>query len=249
MVNRLSIRSLLLTIHYLLFTPFAVEAAKPLERTAFNAPFSVQAVVLKNSITLTWQWAKPESFVVLKEFGFDVKRSDGKVFFTKTTTYQDEGLSPGSYSYSVRVRGLTKEKGKKILLTSDWSETVTGNVVEVCPAPPRIELKVTPTQKVYSSIPSLRFRLQGSVLMEKSCTLSGAKYLLDTGRGIAHSGELIVDKLGHFDAFVNALGPEDEIPAGVASFSVSVTAENEIGPSSSDVYTLDVALQNPYAPR
>lgn len=224
-------------------------AAKPLEeRVTFTTPFNVQTVVLQKTIAVSWQWMKPDALEAMKDFGFDVRRGDGKTFFSKATAYQDEKLTPGLYSYAVRVRGRIKEKGKWVLLTSEWSETVRAKVVDVCPAAPHVELQVTPTQKTYSSIPSLRFRLQGQVVMDKACTLSGAKYLLDTGRGIMHTGPLKVDAQGRYDVFVNALGPEDEIPAGVASFSVSVTAENEVGPSTSDVYTLDVALQNPYAP-
>jgi hypothetical protein len=234
----------------LAFLPLLLHAKKGIpERAEFMAPVNVQAVTLKNAISVSWEWKKPETLRVYKEIGFDVKRSDGKMFYTKVTAFQDNDLPPGAYSYSTRVRALVKEKGKSLYLVSDWSETVGGKIVAVCPGPPKIELSVIPTQKVYSSIPSLRFRLQGTVLMDKACTLSWAKYHLDTGRGIAHSGTLKVDKMGKYDAFVNALGPEDEIPTGVASFSVSVTAENESGPSTSDVYTLDVALQNPYAPR
>lgn len=228
---------------------FAQAKAPPTERTEFLAPANVQAVVLKKSIAIHWVWKKPDLLPVYKEFGFEIKRSDGRTFFTPALSFQDDGLSPGVYAYSVRVRAFSKEKGKKIFHVSDWSETVSGRIVEECAGPPRIELTVTPTQKVYSAIPSLRFRLQGSVRLEKGCSLLGAKHHIDTGRGISHTRPLPVDKEGRFDAFVSAIGPEDEIPSGTASFSVSVTAESEAGASTSDVYTLDVELQNPYAPR
>jgi len=217
-------------------------------RNELPAPYTLQAVALKQTITLTWQWPRPEELPIFKEFGFEIKRSDGKTFLAPGTTYADADLAPGTYSYVVRVRGLTKERGKRILYVSDWSERATGSILSSCPHPPAIELAVEPTQKSYSSIPSLRFHLKGKISVETGCTLGNAHYHLDTGTGIAHSGDLPVDAQGHFDAFVNAIGPEDEIPAGRASFAVTVIAEDEAGPATSDAYTLDVELQNRFAP-
>ena len=90
--------------------------------------------------------------------------------------------------------------------------------------------------------------MKGKVNLEPGCTLVSAHYHIDTGTGINHAGDLAVDAQGRFDTFVNAIGPEDEVPAGRASFAVTVTAENEAGPVTSDVYTLDVELRNPFAP-
>jgi hypothetical protein len=217
-------------------------------RNELPAPYNLQAVVLKKTITLTWQWARPEELPIFKEFGFEVKRGDGKIFHASGTSYADADLPPGSYSYSVRVRGLSKEKGKRITYVSDWSEQASGTIQSTCSRAPTVELTVEPAQKAYSSIPSLRFHMKGKVTVEAGCTVVSAHYHLDTGTGINHGGNLPVDAQGRFDTFVDAFGPDDEVPSGRASFAVTVTAEDEAGPVTSDVFTLDVELRNPYAP-
>jgi hypothetical protein len=131
---------------------------------------------------------------------------------------------------------------------SDWIGPVGGDIKISCPRPPTIDLAVEPTRKRYASVPSLRFHLQGNVSVDSGCTLETVKYHLDTGTGIVHSGPLAVDAKGHFDAFVNAFEPEDEIPTGKASFAITASAENESGPATSSVYTIDVELENPFAP-
>src|SRR5207247_11027706 len=105
------------------------------------------------------------------------------------------------------------EKHRKVTYVSDWSEPASGTIKTSCSNPPSIIFNVEPTQKAYSSIPSLRFRLSGKVSVEQNCTLGKVSYHLDTGAGIAHGGPLQVDTQGRFDTFVNAFGPEDEIPA------------------------------------
>ena len=232
-----------ITIFYLPLTTFAADV-----RNELPAPTSFSAIVLTKTITLTWQWPRPEELPVFKELGYEVKRSDGKIFRVKDTSYLDANLSPGTYSYVVRVRGLTKEKGKPITYVSDWTESVSGTIKVSCPRPPTVELTVEPTQKAYSSIPSLRFHIKGTATVDSGCTLGNISYHLDTGTGIAHNGPLTVDPEGRFDKFVNAFGPEDEIPVGRASFSFTVTAEDEAGPATSDAFTLDMELRNPYAP-
>jgi hypothetical protein len=217
-------------------------------RNELPAPNNLQAVVLKKTITLSWQWTRPEELPIFKEFGFEVKRSDGKTHIVPGATYADADLAPGSYSYTVRVHGLSKEKGKRITYISDWSEPAAGTINTSCPQSPTIELTVEPTQKSFSSIPSLRFHLKGKVTVEPGCTLEGAHYHLDTGTGINHTGEVPVDAQGRFNTFVDAIGPDDEVPAGKVSFGVTVTAKDEVGPITSDVYTLDVELRNPFAP-
>ncbi len=236
-----------IAIVYFLLSPFAF-GAKPPERNELPAPFNLQAVVLQKTITLTWQWAKPEELPVFTEFGYELKRQDKKTFLVQSTAYQDEKLAPGSYSYVVRVRGVAKEKGKKIIYVSDWSESAAGAINQTCAKAPTVDLSVEPTQKAYSSIPSLRFHIKGQASLETGCTLGNVSYHLDTGEGIAHGGPLKVDGQGRFDTFVNAFGPEDEIPSGRVSFSITATAENEAGPSTSGAYTIDVDLRNPFAP-
>jgi hypothetical protein len=217
-------------------------------RNELPAPTSLSAVILTKTITLTWQWPRPEMLPVFKEFGYEVKRSDGKTFRASDTSYVDANLSPGTYSYVVRVRGVAKEKGRLITYVSDWTEGASGSINAQCPRPPAVELTVEPTQKAYSSIPSLRFHMKGKAAVDPGCTLGNVSYHLDTGTGIVHSAPLKVDAKGQFDTFMNAFGPEDEIPVGHTSFSFTVTAEDEAGPVTSDVYTVEVELRNPYAP-
>jgi hypothetical protein len=227
---------------------FASSAWAVDERNELPAPYNLQAVVLNKVITLSWQWPRPEELPVFKEFGYEVKRSDGKTFIVPGTAYADSALAPGSYSYTVRVRGLAKENGKRILYVSDWSDPAKGTIQIACQRAPTVELTVDQTQKEYSSISSLRFHLKGKISVDSGCTLIAAHYHLDTGTGITHGGILPVDAKGGFDTIVNALGPDDEVPSGRASFAVTVTAEDEAGPVTSDAYTLDVELRNPYAP-
>jgi hypothetical protein len=217
-------------------------------RNELPAPINLSAVVLTKTITLTWQWPRPEELPVFKEWGYEVKRSDGKISRVRDATYFDANLAPGTYSYMVRVRGVSKEKGKLITYVSDWTERVSGTVNASCPRPPTVELAVEPTQKAYSSIPSLRFHIKGKAIVDSGCTLGNVSYHLDTGTGITHGGPLKVDAQGQFDKFVNAFGPEDEIPVGHASFAFTVTAEDEAGPVTSDAFTLEMELRNPYAP-
>ncbi len=131
---------------------------------------------------------------------------------------------------------------------SDWSEPATGIIKTVCAGPPAVTLSVEQTQKAYASVSSLRFHLKGQAMVDAGCTLGPVNYHLDTGTGIAHGGPLPIDAHGHFDTFVNAFGPEDEIPAGRVSFAITATASDEAGPNTSDVFTVDVDLQNPFAP-
>ncbi len=217
-------------------------------RNELPAPFNVQAVTLKNTITLSWQWPPPEELPQFTRFGYDVKRQDGKIFSSLETTYTDINLPPGHYSYVVRVRGEAKQKRKKVTYVSDYSEPAGGSIKTTCAHSPTVTLAVEPTQKAYTAITSLRFHIKGQASMEKGCQLGSARYHLDTGAGIAHGGPLPLDAQGRFDAFINAFGPEDEIPSGRVSFSITATAENEAGPATSDAFTIDVNLRNPYAP-
>ncbi len=236
-------RRLLLSLFALASCAWAADV-----RNELPAPFNLQAVTLQKTITLSWQWPKPEELPVFTHFGYEVKRSDGKTFLASGTTYADEKLAPGSYSYVVRVRGVAKEKGKKVIYVSDWSEPATGVVNATCSRSPTVELTVEPTQKAYSTVSALRFHVKGRASLESGCTLGNVSYHLDTGTGIAHGGPLPVDAHGRFDTFVNAFGPDDEIPSGHVSFAITATAENEAGPATSNAFTIDVYLRNPYAP-
>lgn len=218
-------------------------------RNELPAPSNLQAVVLKKTISLTWQWQAPEELPVFTDFGYEIKRQDGKTFRTSAVSWTDSGLAPGAYTYRVRARGAAKEKGGRVAYVSDWTGPVGGEIKGSCPRPPSIELTVEPTQKAYSSIPTLRFHIQGRATVDPGCALGAMTYHLDTGTGIVHTGPLPVKDRGRFDTFVNAFGPDDEIPSGRTSFSITASAEDEAGPAISSVYTVDVELQNPFAPR
>ncbi len=217
-------------------------------RNELPAPFALQAVTLKDSITLSWQWPRPESLPVFSQFRYEVKRSDGKHFLVSDATFRDDRSAPGTYTYVVRVFAMAKQRGKQIAYVSDWSESASGTLTLQCARPPTVEMNVEPTQKNYSSIPSLRFHLRGQASIEPGCTLTSVNYHLDTGTGVNHGGPLQPDSRGRFDAFVDAFGPEDEIPSGRVSFSLTATAQNEAGQSTSNVYTVDVELRNKFAP-
>jgi hypothetical protein len=212
------------------------------------APYNLQRVVLGQSVSLSWQWQVPEQRPLFLEFGFEVKRNDGKVFFVPETAYVDHQLAAGDYSYTVRARGITKEKRKRVTYLSDWSEPMAATIKMTCPRPPVISLKVESTKRNYESIPSLRFHITGQAAVENGCTLGPVKYHLDTGTGIAHDGPLPVDAQGHFDTFINAFGPDDEIPTGNTTFSISAITDDEAGQTISDIFTVEVELRNPYAP-
>ncbi len=84
--------------------------------------------------------------------------------------------------------------------------------------------------------------------MDAACTLGNVSYHLDTGTGITHGGPLKTDAHGHFDTFINAIGPDDEIPSGHVSFAITAAAEDEAGPATSSIFTVDLDLRNPFAP-
>jgi hypothetical protein len=237
----------LLTFAFCLW-PCRLTWAKEDVRNELPGISNLQSVVLQKAITLSWQWQAPEELPIFTTFGYEVKRQDGKKFLTSQTTYTDSDLSPGSYMYVVRARGLTKEKGKQVIYISDWSEPAGGQITSTCPRPPALDLAVEPTQKKYAYVASLRLHIQGHAAVESGCQLGSVTYHLDTGTGIVHTAPLPVDTQGHFDAFVNAFGPEDEIPSGQVSLAITVTAEDEAGPVTSNAFTIDVDLENPFAP-
>jgi hypothetical protein len=211
-------------------------------------PYNLQAVLLNKAVTLRWKWQPPDLIPDFDNFGYEVKRKDGKTAMVSDTVYSDVGLAFGTYSYVVRVRGDTKENGRHITHVSDWSEPAEATIKVACSRAPSITLAVESTRKSYSAIPSLRLHLTGGTHVPEGCTLTGVTYLLDTGMGITHSGTLKTDAQGRFDDVVEAIGPDDEVPAGSATFTVSATAEDEAGPTTSDGYSITVDLQNKFAP-
>ncbi|HVO33069.1 MAG TPA: hypothetical protein VMU17_04080 [Elusimicrobiota bacterium] len=212
------------------------------------APYNVQSVALNHAITVSWRWHEPENHPIFTDFGFEIRRGDGKAFLVPETTFTDFDLAFGSYSYVVRVRAGSRERGKRVDHVSGWSEPAEAAIQVTCSGPPTVALTVETTQKTYSDIPSLRLHLKGSASVPEGCTLSRVSYQLDNGTGISHSGMLQPDANGRFDSFVDAITPEDEVPEDSASFTVTATAHDEAGPASSDAFTINVQLRDRYAP-
>jgi hypothetical protein len=217
-------------------------------RNELPTPSNLQAVVLKKSISLAWQWQAPEELPAFTDFGYEIERQDGKRFFSAAATWTDSGLVPGSYAYVVRARGVVKEHGRRIIYVSDWTAPAEGSIKISCQRAPTIEMNAEPTQKELSTISSLRFHIRGQASVDKGCTLEAVTYHLDTGAGVVHTGPLPVDANGRFDAFVNAYGPEDELPTGHESFSITAKAEDEAGPVISSVYSVDLDIKSRFAP-
>jgi hypothetical protein len=226
----------------------ALAKSKEDVRNELPTPFGLQAVVLNKTITLSWQWQPPEELPVFAEFGYEIRRQDGKLFKTPLNTFADVELASGTYSYEVRARGVMKEKGKPVIYVSDWAGPEGGDIKTSCPRPPSIEMTAEPTAKRYGSVGSTRFHLQGKATADSGCTLQSVRYHFDTGTGIVHTGPLKLDSKGQFDTFVNAFEPEDEIPSGRATFNITAVAVDEAGPSTSDAYSVEMELENPFAP-
>ena len=212
-------------------------------------PYGLQAVTTNRAVALQWHWQPPEQQPQFTDFGYEVLRGDGAHAVVSQLTYTDLGLDYGHYTYKVRVRGGSKEHGKRVNHVSSWSETVEADVRVACEAAPRVDLQVTPTQKSFDSAPSLRMRLSGRVLSGEGCTLQKVTYHVDAETGLSHTGNLIVDSQGRFNDVVDAIGPEDEVPSGETSFTVTVSAANEAGPATSNAYTLTMQQQNKFAPQ
>lgn len=213
------------------------------------SPYNFQLVPLNKTVTLTWEWAKPEGLPAFQYFGFEIQRNGQTIARVADQTYTDLTAPWGTHTYKVRVRGGAKAKKKMLEHVSDWSEPASTTLSVKCIQSPIIRLTVAPTQSTYSSVPSLRMRLKGDVRLTEGCTLLKTTYNIDSGTGISNTGKLHVDKQGRFDEYVDALGPQDELPSGRISFQVTATAENESGPTTSDAFTLSMELQNRFAPR
>jgi hypothetical protein len=212
-------------------------------------PFNVQPVVVNKTVTLTWNWQGAETMPEFTDFGYQVRRNPGGFALVSDPTFSDFNIAVGSYSYQVRVVGGSRQKGKRVNHLSDWSEPVQAAIVSTCPQAPRVELTVQPTQTTYASITSLRMRLRGWAQAPEGCRLQKVTYKLETGFGTTHAGLLKTNAQGQFDQLINAITPDDEVPEGMATFTVSVSAEDEVGPATSDAYTVSIELRNPFAPK
>ena len=208
--------------------------------------YNLQPSVVGNEVTLTWSWQLPERHPNFQSFGFETERADGKHWTVGPTTFSDFHLPFGTYTYRVRTLGEAKERGQKIMHVSEWSEPVQAVIQVSCSGAPTLQFAVQPVQRGGST---LRFHLTGNITVPSGCHLGNTIYRVETPAANNRSGPLSVGKNGHFDATVDAIGPEDDTPAGAMSFTVTVTAEDEAGPATSDAFTVSLELQNPYAPK
>jgi hypothetical protein len=211
-------------------------------------PFNIQTVVVNKEVTLSWSWQPSDTMPAFMDFAYEIRRSDGKLGLVSELTFSDFDVAVGTYSYQVRVIGGSKENGRRVNHVSDYSEPAQATVKSSCPDVPTIQLSVEPTQDSYSSVTSLRMRLRGAAQVPEGCTLQKVTYKIDTGIGTSRTGTLKIDAQGRFNELVDALTPEDEVPEGMATFTVTATARDEVGPISSDAFTLSIELRNQFAP-
>ncbi len=233
---------------YCLLSPYAVDA-KALTVEDLPTPYNLQSVVKNQSVTLSWTWEPPNPGPTFQSFGYEVFRGTGGVAVVGKTAWTDFGLPIGTHTYKVRIKGVSKEMGKRVTHLSGWSEPVSAKIVQTCGGPPMINLTVEPTRRKYGAVHSLRLHFKGDVTVPAGCTLQGAKFHIDSGRSTQRVGPLTLDSKGRFDQFVDAMGPEDEYITGQVTFNITATAENEAGGSTSNVFSIDLERENPYAPK
>lgn len=212
-------------------------------------PANLQAMVTAHHVALTWDWRSPDEQPAFERRGFEVRRQDGKLVFVQVLKYDDFDLAPGSYSYQVRVRADARFKKHSVIHLSDWSAPVEAVIQTACTAAPQVRLLVQPTRPTYASVASLRIRLWGDIQVPEGCAIVHPSYHVDAGTGAPRSGALHPDPHGHFDEFIEALDPDEELPSGPATFDITASAEDEAGTATSSAYSLTIELQNPYAPR
>lgn len=213
------------------------------------APFDLQAQLSGRSVALTWQWQPPEARPLFQEFGYDVRRQDGHWSIAAEPALADRNLELGSYTYQVRARGHSRGSKGAIIHVSQWSEPVSVKIVETCTEVPVVELQVETPGRQVASAGNLRLRLRGRISVPDGCTVRQPSYLIESQSGSSRTGALRLKPGGQFDEYVDAVGPEDEMPSGDVAFSVSITASSEAGPASSDTYTIRLRAANKFAPR
>jgi hypothetical protein len=213
------------------------------------APYNLQVVTLKKTTSLSWEWVPPDPGPAFLTFGYEITR-DGKVIaIVPKTAYTDSQVPLGTHTYRVRAKGNAKDLRKKIAHYSGWSEPVESKELKKeCSGPPVIRLTVEPTKKMYGSIPSLRLHFIGNVTVPEACTAEKVMFHIDSGLSTERAGPLSMDAQGHFDEFIDAVGGEEEPITGGARFAITVTAHDEVGDAVSNVYTIDLERENPFAP-
>lgn len=216
--------------------------------TDLPPPFNLQATVLNRTVTLNWQWQPPDLSPKFSHLSYEVLRDSAPVKSVDKTSFTELDVAIGSHTYRVRTQGESKENGKTVLHISDWSEPAAVLISLACSQPPAITLRVDPIKPPSGEAFSLRLHFVGDVKVPAGCNVGAVLYHIDTGTGTPLSGDLKLDQHNHFDQFAQALGSEDESFSGRALINVTVTAADELGTTTSNVFTLDIQPQNPYAP-
>ena len=142
-------------------------------------PYNIQPVVVNKEVTLSWNWQPSDTMPAFMDFGYELRRSDGKLGLISNLTFSDFDVAVGSYTYQVRVIGGSQERGKRVNHVSDWSEPAFAEVKTSCPQAPAIHLTVEPTQTTYASVTSLRMHLRGSAEVPDGCTLRQVTYKIE----------------------------------------------------------------------
>jgi hypothetical protein len=213
------------------------------------APYDFQASLLKKSVVLSWQWDQPVALPRFESFGFEVSRNNQVIAVISKMGYSDLDLAVGTFTYTIRARGDSKQGRKLTTHVSDWAEPATLVVSQTCEGYPSIKLKVEPTKRSYIGVPALRIHLAGDITLPRGCTLATPLYHIDDGSGSPKAAPLEVDSDGHFDELVNVLGPEEEVSEQGGIYTITVTADDEAGTTTSSAYTLDLQHLSPFAPR
>lgn len=211
------------------------------------APFNVQKVLIRKTVALSWSWQIPEHSPDFTSFGYEVQRDSQTLVITSKLGETDFEVPPGRHVYRVRARGtFRKDEAAHV---SEWSEPMDITLTVGCEHAPIVMMKIEPTKQTYTGLPSLRVHISGEVKVPDHCSLTNLAYHIDSGMGVPRTGLLTVNDQGKFDEYVDAIGPDEELPSETTPFTFTVTAEDEIGTTTSNAYILNLQRQNPYAPQ
>src|SRR5258706_12483082 len=156
-------------------------------------------------------WDPQDPGPAFQTFGYEGTRDSRLIAIVPKTAYTDNDVPYGTHTYRVRVKGGSKDLGKKIAHMSGWSEPTSSNEIKPsCTGRPVIHLAVEPTKKIYGSIPALRLHFMGDVKVPENCQADKVLFHIDSGVSTERSGPLSLDPQGRFDEFIDAMGGEDE---------------------------------------
>jgi hypothetical protein len=212
------------------------------------APYNLQAVVDNHTVSLGWSWDAPDPSPTFLSFGYEIIRDTAVIAIVSQTAFTDFAVPIGSHTYKVRAKGESKDLGKRIAHYSAWSEPTDVTIKQTCAGPPVLELKVEPNKTVYRGIPALRLHFVGDVSVPAGCQLEKINYHIDNGISTPRTGPLDPDAKGHFDEYIDAMGPDEEPINGNATYSINASAKDEAGETISSVFTIDLQQANPFAP-